>query len=220
MKITVLGCGAIGQLWLNALHRQGHDVQGWLRIPQVSCQINVTMLSGERCNLNLTANNTEHLTQSELLVVTLKAWQVSDAISTLLPRLRSDCIILLLHNGMGTWEELPAISQPLLLGVTTHAARRDPSTVVHIAAGITHIGTLNRSTHREEEQNRLAETLHQALPDVAWHNHINATCWLKLAANCVINPLSVLHQCTNGELQSYPEQIEVLCQEVARVDGP
>ncbi|MBP2857692.1 2-dehydropantoate 2-reductase [Dickeya oryzae] len=217
MKITVLGCGAIGQLWLNALHRQGHDVQGWLRIPQVSCQINVTMLSGERCNLNLTANNAEHLAQSELLLVTLKAWQVSDALVTLLPRLRPDCTILLLHNGMGTWEELPPISQPLLLGVTTHAARRDVSTVVHIAAGVTHIGSLGRTTHREEEQSQLAETLHQALPDVAWHTHIAATCWLKLAANCVINPLTVQYQCTNGELQAYPERIATLCQEVALV---
>ncbi len=31
MKITVLGCGALGQLWLTALFRQGHEVQGWLR---------------------------------------------------------------------------------------------------------------------------------------------------------------------------------------------
>ncbi|MGL4270088.1 MAG: 2-dehydropantoate 2-reductase N-terminal domain-containing protein, partial [Plesiomonas sp.] len=31
MKITVLGCGAIGQLWLAALHAQGHQVQGWCR---------------------------------------------------------------------------------------------------------------------------------------------------------------------------------------------
>ncbi len=28
MKITVLGCGALGQLWLTALCKQGHEVQG------------------------------------------------------------------------------------------------------------------------------------------------------------------------------------------------
>lgn len=27
MKITILGCGALGQLWLSRLYQQGHDVQ-------------------------------------------------------------------------------------------------------------------------------------------------------------------------------------------------
>ncbi|SLM64048.1 MULTISPECIES: 2-dehydropantoate 2-reductase [Dickeya] len=217
MKITVLGCGAIGQLWLNALHQQGHDVQAWLRIPQPTCQISVTTLGGERCNLTLKANNNQHLAQTELLLVTLKAWQVSDAVRSLLPRLSPRCTVLLLHNGMGTWEELPAFSQPLLLGVTTHAARRDATTVVHVAGGVTHIGSLSPSRHPPEYQSHLAEILHQALPDVAWHNRITATCWQKLAANCVINPLTVLYECTNGALQSHSKQIQQVCQEVAQV---
>lgn len=29
MKVTVLGCGALGQLWLTALYKHGHEVQ-WL----------------------------------------------------------------------------------------------------------------------------------------------------------------------------------------------
>ncbi len=28
MKITVLGCGALGQHWLTALCKHGHEVQG------------------------------------------------------------------------------------------------------------------------------------------------------------------------------------------------
>ncbi|PWC18522.1 2-dehydropantoate 2-reductase [Brenneria corticis] len=214
MKITVLGCGAIGQLWLAALHRQGHDVQGWLRIPQPFCPVNVTRLDGRHSNLNLTANDPEHLAQSELLLVTLKAWQVSDAVRNLLPKLNPDCTILLLHNGMGAREELPPLRQPLILGITTHAARRDATTVLHTAAGTTHIGAIGNN---DDAPSRFAEILHQALPDVAWHNDISATCWLKLAANCVINPLTVIHQCTNGELRAYPQQLISLCQEIAAV---
>lgn len=37
MQITVLGCGALGQLWLTALYKQGHELQGWLRVPQPYC---------------------------------------------------------------------------------------------------------------------------------------------------------------------------------------
>ncbi|KAA9000082.1 2-dehydropantoate 2-reductase [Affinibrenneria salicis] len=213
MKITVLGCGALGQLWLAALHQQGHDVQGWLRVPRPYCPVNLLKLNGEPCNLNLTANDPDHLAHSELLLVTLKAWQVGDAVTSLLPQLAGDCPILLLHNGIGTHEELPPLTQPLLLGVTTHAARHEGSTIIHVAAGITHIGAL----HPNEDKSHLAEVLHQALPDVAWHNDIGATRWLKLAANCVINPMTAIYQCLNGELERYPQQIERLCREIAQV---
>lgn len=61
MKITVLGCGALGQLWLAALHQQGHDVQGWMRFPAPYCAVNVQMLDGKLCDLMLPTNDPEHL---------------------------------------------------------------------------------------------------------------------------------------------------------------
>ena len=39
---------------------------------------------------------------------------------------------------MGTIEELKSVRQPLLLmGTTTHAARRDGNVIIHVASGIT-----------------------------------------------------------------------------------
>lgn len=214
MKITVLGCGALGQLWLSALYKQGHDVQGWLRVPQPFCSVNVIMLNGESFNRNLSTNDHEHLFQSELLLVCLKAWQISNAVSALLPKLSPECKILLLHNGMGTQEELLRDEHTFLHGVTTHAARRDGNTIIHVASGITHIGPTSSVAINI---GHLADLLHQALPDVAWHNDISAACWQKLAVNCVINPLTGLYNCRNGDLQRYPELIENLCAEVASV---
>lgn len=214
MKITVLGCGALGQLWLSMLHQQDHDVQGWLRVPQPFCSVNVIMLNGESFNRNLTTNDPKHLLQSELLLVFLKAWQVSSAVTALLPKLNPECKILLLHNGMGTQEELPLNEHVFLHGVTTHAARRDGNTIIHVASGMTHIGPTSSVII---DDNHLADTLHQALPDVAWHNDISAACWQKLAVNCVINPLTGLYNCRNGDVQRYPELIERLCAEVASV---
>jgi 2-dehydropantoate 2-reductase len=49
---------------------------------------------------------------------------------------------------------------------------------------------------------------------------MNQLLWKKLAANCVINPLTALYQCTNGELflePSFPELQHELLQEVAQV---
>lgn len=214
MKITVLGCGALGQLWLTALLRQGHELQGWLRIPQPFCSINLQHTDGTIYNASIIANDPDFLAQSDLLLVTLKAWQVSDAALPLAKRLPAASPILLIHNGMGTLEELRRVHQPLLMGVTTHAARRDGSVITHAANGITHIGPVNPASCDYSE---LAEHLHKALPDVAWHDDINASCWTKLAVNCVINPLTALLDCPNGELRHHHEKVEQICHEVALV---
>ncbi|RWR00659.1 2-dehydropantoate 2-reductase [[Pantoea] beijingensis] len=214
MKITVLGCGALGQIWLSALAQQGHEVQGWLRVPQPYCSVNVINLDGTVVNETFIANDPLFLAESDLLLVTLKAWQVSEAVHNLQPLLPPDCPILLIHNGMGTLEELSNVSQPILQGVTTHAARQDGTVIVHVASGITHIGP---ATPDGAALSELAEILHQSLPDVAWHNHIASASWQKLAVNCVINPLTVIYNCRNGDLAAHRDEISRLCQEVANV---
>ncbi|PLK58396.1 2-dehydropantoate 2-reductase, partial [Candidatus Palibaumannia cicadellinicola] len=166
MKVTVLGCGALGQLWLAAFYCQKHRVQGWLRVPKPFCTVNIINQSGAEKSLQLPANNAQLLADSELLLVTLKAWQVSKEVRKLLPQLRSDCVILLIHNGLGTKEELPELVQPLLLGTTTHAAYSQNGNIYHISAGITSIGPGN--VHGELAY-QLSEVLHNAQPKVTWH---------------------------------------------------
>ncbi|TNV20593.1 2-dehydropantoate 2-reductase [Buttiauxella sp. B2] len=214
MKITVLGCGALGQLWLASLYKQGHEVQGWLRVPQPFCHVNVVDTDGSVFNQTITANDPDFLASSELLLVTLKAWQVSGSVKMLATRLPTNCPILLLHNGMGTLEELLSLRQPLLSGVTTHAARRDGNLIIHVANGTTHIGPANAAGN---DFSFLADVLHRALPDMAWHNNIMAANWKKLAVNCVINPLTALYNCPNGELRHHHDEVSEICLEVAQV---
>lgn len=214
MRITVLGCGALGQLWLTALCKKGHEVQGWLRVPQPFCSVNVVDEDGSIFNESLTANDPEFLARSDLLLVTLKAWQVSDAVKGLAATLSPSTPVLLIHNGMGTVEELKALANPLLIGTTTHAARRDGNVIVHVASGTTHIGPARQ---QDGEFSYLADILQDVLPDVAWHNTIRPALWRKLAVNCVINPLTALHDCKNGDLQAFPEEIQKVTREVAAV---
>ncbi|MCZ3382995.1 2-dehydropantoate 2-reductase [Kosakonia sp. SOY2] len=214
MRITVLGCGALGQLWLTALCKKGHEVQGWLRVPQPFCSVNVVDEDGSIFNESLTANDPEFLARSDLLLVTLKAWQVSDAVKGLAATLSPSTPVLLIHNGMGTVEELKALANPLLIGTTTHAARRDGNVIVHVASGTTHIGPARQ---QDGEFSYLADILQDVLPDVAWHNTIRPALWRKLAVNCVINPLTALHDCKNGDLRAFPEEIQKVTREVAAV---
>ncbi|EHQ8140945.1 2-dehydropantoate 2-reductase [Escherichia albertii] len=214
MKITVLGCGALGQLWLTALCKQGHEVQGWLRVPQPYCSVNLMETDGSIFNESLTANDPDFLATSDLLLVTLKAWQVSDAVKSLASTLPVTTPILLIHNGMSTIEELQNIEQPLLMGTTTHAARRDGNIIIHVANGITHIGPARQ---QDGDYSYLADVLQTVLPDVAWHNNIRAELWRKLAVSCVINPLTASQDCPNGELRYHQQEVMQICEEVAAV---
>lgn len=131
MKITVLGCGALGKLWLSALARRGHQVQGWLRLPQPDCSVHLITPQGLTYQRQLPANDPELLAQSDLLLVTLKAWQIANALPPLLPRLSPHCTLLLLHNGMGAIDELRTLPrQPCCRG-----ARRTPRAEKGIPSG-------------------------------------------------------------------------------------
>jgi 2-dehydropantoate 2-reductase len=174
--------------------------------------VNLLELDGTIFNHSLIANDPDFLAQSDLLLVTLKAWQVSDAVRSLAVHLPVTTPILLIHNGMGTLQELNDLKQPILLGATTQAARRDGSVIIHVANGTTHIGP---AKHYDEDYSALAETLQDVLPDVAWHDSIHSAMWRKLAVNCVINPLTALMNCPNGDLRYHQEQIAHICEEVA-----
>ncbi|HBO24222.1 MULTISPECIES: 2-dehydropantoate 2-reductase [unclassified Providencia] len=214
MKITLIGCGAIGKLWLASLTLQGHDTQGWLRIAQPDLFVDVNEPDGRTFRELIPCNNINHLNTSELVIVCLKAWQVSDALLPLLSSIPETSPILLLHNGMGTIEELGALRHPFLSGVTTHAAWQEHNQVFHVANGITHIGAVNSQA---EFYYPIADVLHEALPDVAWHNQIITTCWRKLIANCVINPLTVEYNDKNGALIHHVKQVERIIDEICQV---
>jgi 2-dehydropantoate 2-reductase len=51
----------------------------------------------------------------------------------------------------------------------------------------------------------------------AWSVDILTRLWRKLALNCAINPLTVLHDCRNGGLQQHQCEVATLCSELAQL---
>lgn len=225
MKITVLGCGAIGQLWLAALHAQGHHVQGWQRAAK-SALVRFTLQ--RPCALDcqtrheqqyqVPCNDPRHLASSDCLLVTLKAGAVAKALLPLLDTLAPTCAIVLLHNGMGSLsaQQLTQIQQPLLQGITSHGALRYAAHGVrHTGQGESHLGALNAAG--QIPLAAITAALNAALPPVTSHPDIQPRLWHKLAVNCAINPLTALQQCRNGALLSLQTELLALCCETAAV---
>ncbi|WP_154171443.1 2-dehydropantoate 2-reductase [Vibrio metoecus] len=198
MNIVVLGPGAVGSLWALHLHRAGHQVALWSRQSQPTLELQLD--NGELVLFN--NQNLEILANADLLLITVKAWQVEAALLPLLPHLNRDTILLFMHNGMGAVEAISEslASFPVLLATTTHGALKTTvNQVHHTGLGQTQVGPFNALGARCDF---IADVFNHALAPVTWSPDIQHALWHKLAVNCAINPLTAINQCSNGAIDA------------------
>lgn len=228
MNIAILGAGAIGQLLAHQLETA--DISPLLLLKPAQAQ-HATPFSfeqqGQPSNvithgydvLSLSDKHTSAiLPEVDVLLVTLKAYQVVDAVTQLLPQLRPSCHILLLHNGIGPHQELePQLNgQGLSLGTTSQGALKlGPRSIRHTGEGMSQFGHYCGPELAPEFKQRLLD----AIPNSSWVADILPTLWQKLAVNAVINPLTALENVRNGELTSarYQPTIKAVLQELQQV---
>lgn len=196
MNITIVGPGAIGSLWAIKLLQAGHNVSLWRRSTDKSIDLS---LDGQ-ASLSFSNNNIEKLSASDLVIFTVKAWQVEEATTPRLQHLDPDTILMFMHNGMGAVDQIATQidTHPVVLATTTQAAfKPNRSNVSHTGIGQTQLGAFNL---KGQQCTFLVDVLEHALPVVGWNPEIKTALWTKLAINCAINPLTGLEQIKNGEL--------------------
>ncbi len=215
MNITIVGPGAIGSLWAIKLLQAGHNISLWSRSSETSTDLSLD----EQTSLSFSNNNIEKLSASDLVIVTVKAWQVKDATTPLLQYLDPDTILMFMHNGMGAVDEITTQidAHPVVLATTTQAAfKPDRNSVSHTGLGQTQLGAFNL---KGQQCTFLVDVLEHALPSVNWNPEIKTALWTKLAINCAINPLTGLEQVKNGELadQRFSETLNSIVHELTQV---
>ncbi|MFA0035408.1 2-dehydropantoate 2-reductase [Vibrio sp. 10N.261.52.A1] len=215
MNITIVGPGAIGSLWAIKLLQAGHNVSLWSRSSEPSVDLSLD----EQASISFSNNDKDKLSESDLVLFTVKAWQVEDAITPLLQYIDSDTILMFMHNGMGAVDAITdqINTHPVILATTTQAAfKPDRNHVVHTGAGQTQLGAFNQAG---EKCAFLVDVLNHALPDVSWNPQIKIALWTKLAINCAINPLTGLEQVKNGELadQKFGDTLISIIEELTQV---
>lgn len=214
--IVIIGHGAIGLLWAHHLVQAQHKVTllSHREKPPQSQQNFINYSNIQQIN-QLTFSHVMP-NRYDLIIVTTKAYQVHRALFSLLGQISAP--IMLLHNGMGAVDTLPLTHEhKIMLATTTHGALLDNETLTHTGIGKTIIGNYQHVTI--DELIEWKKLLHHALTSVETDKDIQQSLLLKLVINCVINPLTALHQCKNGELTAleFQPQINKLIREIQHV---
>jgi 2-dehydropantoate 2-reductase len=127
---------------------------------------------------------------------------------------------MLLHNGMGTIEQVRAMfpNNPLVAAITSYGAfKPDINTLIETGLGQTDLGWIgNVDTALKQSIEPILSTL---LPPSNWHQDISLALWKKLAINAVINPHTAIHGIKNGKLadKEYTVSVTNACDENATV---
>jgi len=226
MNIVVVGQGAMGLLWYHHL--------------AISTSItNISLLASTQHNLThdnyhfidshdrsyqgkINYAYDEQISNADVILLCVKSFQISAVIKKVAQQLKANTSIILAHNGMGTLTELPKafINQHNIYALlTTHGCLRKSSlSITHTGVGITDIGLLSGEVEVTAQQT-LTRMLNNALPCVTLHNNIEKKQWLKLAINCVINPITALHNIDNGQVNNdtFTKQVEEILTEIVLV---
>ena len=220
MTWHVLGAGSLGSLWATRLSRAGLPVRLILRnsarLAAYHQAGGLTLVEPQQTSLYpLSAESLDAHTPIQRLLVACKAYDAEEAVARLAPRLNPGAELILLQNGLGSQDAVAARvprARCILASSTEGAFRNEDFSVTFAGQGSTWLGDpLPASPPLWLEQLTTAGIPHQ------WTDEINTKLWRKLALNCAINPLTVLHDCRNGGLSQQADEVAALCTELGEL---
>lgn len=220
MSWHILGAGSLGCLWAARLQLAGHPTQLIMRPQQLDTfarqgsRLHFTTLDDQQHQLHLNAQSANTSGNIDRLLVTTKAHSAATAVASVRHRLHADSQLILLQNGIGSQQEVADLAngQRILLASTTEGAYlNSPFSCIQAGAGQTLIGDLQPGFLPAPYW--LTELQQAGIP-CQWQADIQPILWRKLAINCLINPLTVIHHCPNGALEQHESLIRLLAVEL------
>lgn len=216
----ILGAGSLGTLWATRLARADVPVRlivrDATRLQAYQTAGGLTLVEHGEAQLypvpGETADSGEPISR---LLVACKAYDAEKAVAQLAHRLTPNAELILLQNGLGSQDAVAALvpQARCIFASSTEGAFRDGDwRVVFAGHGYTWLGDVGHPVAPI-----WLEDLSAAGIPHEWSTDILTRLWRKLALNCAINPLTVLHECRNGGLQQHHCEVATLCAELTEL---
>lgn len=219
-RTAVLGAGSLGSLWAARLAKAGVPVSLLLRSTEKSSEtirLEHMWSKGREADEEVRVKVEEATAPGaplDCVLLATKGKDAAGAVQNLAPRLAPKSVVVVMCNGALALREelvdLPALrSSRLVLAATSHGSwRRSPFHIVHAGWGQSWFGLPGTSGAEPPQEVRSAlELLGRSglCEGMGSYSHIEPRLWQKLAMNAVLNPLTALWTCRNGEVLSRPE---------------
>ncbi|MBB3242363.1 2-dehydropantoate 2-reductase [Pseudomonas sp. Tn43] len=216
----ILGAGSLGTLWATRLARAGVPVRlivrDSTRLQAYRTAGGLTLVEHGEAQLYPVPGETPDSDEPiSRLLVACKAYDAVTAVARLAHRLTPNAELILLQNGLGSQDavakQVPQ-ARCIFASSTEGAFREGDWRVVFAGHGYTWLGDASHPV----APIWLEELSAAGIPH-EWSTDILTRLWRKLALNCAINPLSVLHECRNGGLQQHHGEVAALCVELTEL---
>jgi 2-dehydropantoate 2-reductase len=216
----VLGAGSLGTLWATRLARAGVPVRlivrDAARLQAYGVAGGLTLVEhGAATTWNIPGETVDSDEPINRLLVACKAYDAEQAVARLAPRLAPGAELILLQNGLGSQDAVAAQvpqARCICASSTEGAFREGDWRVVFAGHGYTWLGDAGHPVAPI-----WLDDLDAAGIPHEWSTDILTRLWRKLALNCAINPLTVLHDCRNGGLQDHHCEVATLCGELTEL---
>ncbi len=211
MKVAIIGCGAMGSIYAAKLAAAGNDVLVVDRyqpgIDQIARQGLRVSGPGYDQTVQLRASTVALAEAMDLIVLAVKAADVTTAAQQALPMLGEDTSVLTIQNGLGSADTVAGIvgDQRLAVGIASGfgAARVAPGHVHHNAMRAMRFGAYSALPHSTVES--IARVWADAGFDAAAVTDIAAMQWEKLICNVAYSAPCALTGLTVGQVMDDPE---------------
>lgn len=212
----ILGAGSLGCLWAARL-QQHVDTRLILR-NKAQLKAFQKHASIQLFDSPLAAEPSVHEVKAELasakdtitkLVLCTKAYDALDAVKSVAHRFTDKTQIVLLQNGVGSQQAIQQVFPNIRLiacATTEGAYLKEPFSVIWAGHGVTRLGDFGQP----KAEPQWLEEWKTAGFNYDWTDDIETTLWRKLGVNCIINSLTALHECSNGELTRPQNMVNLL----------
>ena len=210
--IHILGAGSVGMLWASVMRCSfpNYPVQLLLRAGDPRRNRTICLLQNGRPRVVSVPCGSPSSDRRTIrnLIVTTKAYDAVAAVDSVKDRLDPDRsrLIVLCNGALAVADALRQTHHgkcAVYTATTTHGVHRDMGNAAdNEKEDVESMYTIvnEGSGHCYLEFKPMIELWNAVGLDCRTTDDINMLLWKKLAANCVINPLTAIHKCKNGEL--------------------